>query len=109
MTRNNPEVEEADENDLEVDKPKSWAAGIPGVVHSMQPALKHMGVPILPTTARVTALVSAPLTGPVDLIWMVVPGTGLGLAIALEDARLHGAIARPCVRHTQTPRHRTAR
>ncbi|NMR28225.1 FdhF/YdeP family oxidoreductase [Crystallibacter degradans] len=44
MTRNNPEVEEADENDLEVEKPKSWAAGIPGVVHSMQPALKHMGV-----------------------------------------------------------------
>jgi molybdopterin-dependent oxidoreductase alpha subunit len=27
-----------------VAKPKDWAAGIPGVYHSMQPALKHMGV-----------------------------------------------------------------
>ncbi|TDS85439.1 FdhF/YdeP family oxidoreductase [Nesterenkonia aurantiaca] len=43
MTRSNPPVEEADENDLEVDKPKDWAAGMPGVYHSMQPALKHMG------------------------------------------------------------------
>ena len=39
-----PDVEEADEKDLEVGKPKEWAAGIPGVLHSMQPALKHMGV-----------------------------------------------------------------
>lgn len=44
MVRKNPEVEEVDENDLEVDKPKDWAAGVPGVLHSMQPALKHMGV-----------------------------------------------------------------
>ncbi|XAS68175.1 FdhF/YdeP family oxidoreductase [Micrococcaceae bacterium Sec5.7] len=44
MTRKNPPVEEADENNLEVGKPKDWAAGIPGVYHSMQPALKHMGV-----------------------------------------------------------------
>ncbi|MFJ5694835.1 FdhF/YdeP family oxidoreductase [Arthrobacter sp. NPDC093125] len=44
MPRKNPRVEEADEKDLEVGKPKDWAAGIPGVVHSMQPALKHMGV-----------------------------------------------------------------
>ena len=44
MTRENPPVEEADENELEVDKPKDWAAGVPGVYHSMQPALKHMGV-----------------------------------------------------------------
>ncbi|MBO0595942.1 FdhF/YdeP family oxidoreductase [Nesterenkonia sp. E16_7] len=43
MTRSNPPVEEADENNLEVDKPKDWAAGVPGVYHSMQPALKHMG------------------------------------------------------------------
>ncbi|TDS84677.1 hypothetical protein EV640_10773 [Nesterenkonia aurantiaca] len=43
MTRSNPPVEEADENDLEVDKPKDWAAGMPGVYHSLQPALKHMG------------------------------------------------------------------
>jgi hypothetical protein len=44
MARKNPHVEEADENNLEVGKPKDWAAGIPGVYHSMQPALKHMGV-----------------------------------------------------------------
>ncbi|MBE1524923.1 formate dehydrogenase major subunit [Nesterenkonia lutea] len=43
MTRSNPPVEEADENDLEVGEPKAWAAGLPGVYHSMQPALKHMG------------------------------------------------------------------
>lgn len=44
MTRSNPPVEEADENDLDVGKPKEWAAGLPGVYYSMQPALKHMGV-----------------------------------------------------------------
>ena len=44
MTRSNPPVEEADENNLDVGKPKDWAAGLPGVYHSMQPALKHMGI-----------------------------------------------------------------
>ncbi|WP_350003927.1 FdhF/YdeP family oxidoreductase [Pseudarthrobacter sp. WHRI 8279] len=45
MTRKNPDVEEADESDIEVsDHPKTWAAGVPGVYHSMQPALKHMGL-----------------------------------------------------------------
>ncbi|HEY3574153.1 MAG TPA: FdhF/YdeP family oxidoreductase [Arthrobacter sp.] len=44
MPRKNPDVEEADEKDLEVGKPKEWAAGIPGVLHSMQPAIKHMGL-----------------------------------------------------------------
>ncbi|GAB3523729.1 FdhF/YdeP family oxidoreductase [Arthrobacter monumenti] len=44
MTHNEPPVEEVDENELEVDKPKDWAAGIPGVYYSMQPAVKHMGV-----------------------------------------------------------------
>jgi formate dehydrogenase major subunit len=44
MPRKNPRVEDADENNLEVAKPKDWAAGLPGVYHSMQPALKHMGV-----------------------------------------------------------------
>ena len=44
MPRKNPRVEKADEKDLEVGKPKEWAAGMPGVYHSMQPALKHMGV-----------------------------------------------------------------
>jgi formate dehydrogenase major subunit len=45
VTRKNPKVEEANESDIEVSgHPKSWAAGVPGVYHSMQPALKHMGV-----------------------------------------------------------------
>lgn len=44
MPRKNPDVEETDEKDLEVGKPKEWAAGIPGILHSMQPAIKHMGV-----------------------------------------------------------------
>ncbi|MBT2547741.1 FdhF/YdeP family oxidoreductase [Arthrobacter sp. ISL-65] len=44
MPRKNPDVEETDEKDLEVGKPKEWAAGIPGVLHSMQPAIKHMGL-----------------------------------------------------------------
>ncbi|WP_028279199.1 FdhF/YdeP family oxidoreductase [Arthrobacter sp. H5] len=43
MTRTNPPVEEADERELEVGEPKDWAAGVPGVLHSMQPAIKHMG------------------------------------------------------------------
>lgn len=44
MTRKHPAVEEPDEKDIDVtDHPKSWAAGVPGVYHSMQPALKHMG------------------------------------------------------------------
>ncbi|MFI8413170.1 FdhF/YdeP family oxidoreductase [Paeniglutamicibacter gangotriensis] len=45
MTRKNPpDVEEPSQQDIEVGKPKSWAAGIPGVVHSMAPALRDMGV-----------------------------------------------------------------
>jgi formate dehydrogenase major subunit len=45
VTRKNPQVEDADESDLEVTgHPKTWAAGVPGVYYSMQPALKHMGV-----------------------------------------------------------------
>jgi hypothetical protein len=44
MPRKNPDVGEADEKDLEVGKPKEWAAGIPGVLHSMRPAIKHMGL-----------------------------------------------------------------
>lgn len=45
MTRKNPpDVEEPNQQDLEVGKPKSWAAGIPGVVNSMAPALRDMGV-----------------------------------------------------------------
>jgi molybdopterin-dependent oxidoreductase alpha subunit len=45
VTRKNPRVEEADETNLEVTgHPKTWAAGVPGVYHSLQPALTHMGL-----------------------------------------------------------------
>lgn len=45
MTDKNPRVEEVDEKDVEVkDHPKTWAAGIPGVYHSMKPAIEHMGL-----------------------------------------------------------------
>ncbi len=45
MTRKNPMVEENDEKDLVVgDGPKDWVAGIPGVLHSMKPAIEHMGL-----------------------------------------------------------------
>ncbi|SEQ00851.1 FdhF/YdeP family oxidoreductase [Arthrobacter sp. OV608] len=45
MARKNPKVEEADESELEVTgHPKTWAAGVPGVYHSMKPALEHMGL-----------------------------------------------------------------
>lgn len=44
MTRSNPPVEEVKENNPEISEPKDWAAGVPGVVHSMEPALKNMGV-----------------------------------------------------------------
>lgn len=38
-------VEENDEKDLEVgDGPKDWVAGIPGVLHSMKPAIEQMGL-----------------------------------------------------------------
>ncbi|MEN8585237.1 FdhF/YdeP family oxidoreductase [Burkholderia sp. RS01] len=37
-------MKEPDENDIEVGMPKNWAAGMPGVLHSMVPALEHMGV-----------------------------------------------------------------
>jgi formate dehydrogenase major subunit len=44
MVRENPPVKEPGENDIEVGRPKSWAAGMPGVLHSMVPAIEHMGV-----------------------------------------------------------------
>jgi molybdopterin-dependent oxidoreductase alpha subunit len=45
VARENPRVEEPEESDLEVTgHPKTWAAGVPGVYHSMQPAIEHMGV-----------------------------------------------------------------
>ena len=45
MARKNPRVEEVNEAGIEVTgHPKTWAAGVPGVYHSMEPALAHMGV-----------------------------------------------------------------
>ncbi|MEO7006121.1 MAG: FdhF/YdeP family oxidoreductase [Terrimesophilobacter sp.] len=38
-----PPVEDVTE-DIEVSKPEDWAAGVPGVTHSMGPAFKEMGV-----------------------------------------------------------------
>ncbi|MFB0836152.1 FdhF/YdeP family oxidoreductase [Arthrobacter halodurans] len=53
MPKSNPQVEEPDEKDIVVgDRPKTWAAGIPGVFHSMEPALDHMG----PNRTRKTVL-----------------------------------------------------
>jgi len=44
MVRENPPVKEPEESEIEVGKPKNWAAGMPGVLHSMIPAIEHMGV-----------------------------------------------------------------
>jgi molybdopterin-dependent oxidoreductase alpha subunit len=45
VARKNPRVEEANEADIEVTgHPKTWAAGVPGVYHSLEPAVQHMGV-----------------------------------------------------------------
>jgi formate dehydrogenase major subunit len=53
VTRKKPRVEEPDEAKIEVTgHPKTWAAGIPGVYHSMMPAIEHMG----PGRARKTLL-----------------------------------------------------
>src|SRR6476646_417930 len=38
-----PPVEDVTE-DIEVGKPETWAAGVPGVTHSMGPAFKEMGI-----------------------------------------------------------------
>ena len=43
MTRK-PPVADVTEDDIEVSKPKTWAAGVLGITHSMGPALKQMGV-----------------------------------------------------------------
>ncbi|MBC7724211.1 MAG: FdhF/YdeP family oxidoreductase [Burkholderiaceae bacterium] len=42
MTFEKPQADE--EQDLEVGERKTWAAGVPGVTHSMEPALEHLGV-----------------------------------------------------------------
>ena len=42
--KNSPRVDEPEVDDVEVGAPKTWAAGVPGVAHSMGPALRDMGV-----------------------------------------------------------------
>lgn len=42
--KNPPHVDEPTDDQMEVGKPKTWAAGLPGVMHSLVPALKDMGV-----------------------------------------------------------------
>lgn len=45
MARNkSPRLEEPSQENIEVSSPKEWAAGVPGVLHSMGPALRDMGV-----------------------------------------------------------------
>ncbi|RKR30413.1 FdhF/YdeP family oxidoreductase [Arthrobacter oryzae] len=45
MTRKTPRIEEPSEKELVVENgPKSWAAGVPGVYHSMKPAIEQMGL-----------------------------------------------------------------
>ena len=39
-----PPVEDVTEEDIEVSEPETWAAGVPGITHSMGPAVKQMGV-----------------------------------------------------------------
>ena len=39
-----PPVADVTEDDLEVSKPGTWVAGLPGITHSMGPAFKQMGV-----------------------------------------------------------------
>jgi molybdopterin-dependent oxidoreductase alpha subunit len=39
-----PPVEDVTDADLKVEEPRSWAAGVPGVTHSMEPAIKQLGV-----------------------------------------------------------------
>jgi molybdopterin-dependent oxidoreductase alpha subunit len=39
-----PPVEDVTEDDIEVSKPKTWSAGVPGITHSMVPAFTQMGV-----------------------------------------------------------------
>ncbi|GAA4671115.1 FdhF/YdeP family oxidoreductase [Frondihabitans cladoniiphilus] len=39
-----PPVDDVSDDDLEVGEPRSWAAGVPGVLHSMEPAIKQLGL-----------------------------------------------------------------
>jgi formate dehydrogenase major subunit len=45
VTRKTPRIEEPSEKELVVENgPESWAAGVPGVYHSMKPAIEQMGL-----------------------------------------------------------------
>ncbi len=44
MTIEKPARDAAEEDKISVSAPKKWAAGVPGVIHAMVPALKDMGV-----------------------------------------------------------------
>lgn len=39
-----PPVDDVTDKDLIVGAPRSWAAGVPGVLHSMEPAIKQLGL-----------------------------------------------------------------
>jgi len=43
MTRTKPVVADVTDADIEVGKPKTWAGGVPGVLHSVGPAVREMG------------------------------------------------------------------
>ncbi len=44
VRKTSPRMDEPREDAVEVGAPKTWAAGVPGVLHSMGPALRDMGV-----------------------------------------------------------------
>ena len=39
-----PPVDDVNDDDLTVGEPRDWAAGVPGVLHSMEPAIKQLGL-----------------------------------------------------------------
>lgn len=39
-----PPVHDVNDDDLTVGPPREWAAGVPGVLHSMEPAIKQLGL-----------------------------------------------------------------
>jgi molybdopterin-dependent oxidoreductase alpha subunit len=39
-----PPVDDVNDDDIEVGPPREWAAGVPGVLHSMEPAIKQLGL-----------------------------------------------------------------
>lgn len=39
-----PPVDDVTDDDIEIGPPRDWAAGVPGVLHSMEPAIKQLGL-----------------------------------------------------------------